>query len=258
MSCKHLIWNCYCKAKQEFCCERAVCPRLCDRYEREDEVTDMKKIFNKGPATNVTCNCNDSSYVALLECFFNRMYPDDNIGLFGHTSKQAEDRVVEDMLYLGWNDDMLKTAFDKTTINNPITYKNNRAKFDNFVNSLNKIPHKNYEEKYPFEFRFVLTLILGYLNKLTDSAIIIVEDVELKPYFKAKIKDILVKDLNKAINQTRCYVKASNDNKLAEGMRMVELWFEELSKENIPPKELTIADIEKQLGYKIKIVGDNK
>ena len=45
---------------------------------------------------------------------------------------------------------------------------------------------------------------------------------------------------------------------LAEGMRMVEQWFEEIAKENIPPKELTIADIEKQLGYKIKIVGEEK
>jgi hypothetical protein len=39
---------------------------------------------------------------------------------------------------------------------------------------------------------------------------------------------------------------------------MVEQWFEEISKENIPVKELTVADIEKQLGYKIKIVGDDK
>ena len=44
----------------------------------------------------------------------------------------------------------------------------------------------------------------------------------------------------------------------AEGMRIVEQWFEEMAKENIPPKELTIADIEKQLGYKIKIVGEDR
>ena len=40
-------------------------------------------------------------------------------------------------------------------------------------------------------------------------------------------------------------------------MRKFEAWFEELAKENIPPKELTIADVEKQLGYKIKIVGEH-
>ena len=44
----------------------------------------------------------------------------------------------------------------------------------------------------------------------------------------------------------------------AQGMRMVEARFETLPGKFIPPKELTIADIEKQLGYKIKIVGDKK
>jgi hypothetical protein len=33
---------------------------------------------------------------------------------------------------------------------------------------------------------------------------------------------------------------------------------ERLRSKTIPPKELTIADIEKQLGYKIKIVGEEK
>ena len=61
-----------------------------------------------------------------------------------------------------------------------------------------------------------------------------------------------------ALNKTRAYVEASKDMWLADGMRMVEQWFEEKAKENIPPKELTIADIEKQLGYKIKIVGEEK
>ena len=255
MSCKHLIWNCYCKEKQEFC-NRRLFPHLCDKYEREDEITDMKKIFNKGPATDVTCNCTDIGYVSLLECLFNRMYPDDNIGLFGCNSKQAEDRVVEKMLYLGWNDQMLKTAVDKTTINNPTTYRNNRAKFDNFVNSLNKIPHKNYEEKYPFEFRFILTLILGYLNKLDSVAIINCDNPET--YFLGKIKNVKPTELTLALNHTKVYVKESNALVLAEGMSKVEAWFETLPNKFIPTKELTIAEIEKQLGYKIKIVGDNK
>lgn len=41
-----------------------------------------------------------------------------------------------------------------------------------------------------------------------------------------------------------------------EGKRMFEQWIEELAKKKLPPKEVTIADIEKQLGYKIKIVGE--
>ena len=250
MSCIHNVWNCYCKVKEDVI-ENA-CSPLCKYYCTEE--TSMNNILNKGPATNVTCNCTEPGYVALLECLFNCMYPDNNIGLFGHTSKQAEDRVVEDMLYLGWNDYMLKTAYDKTTINNPITYKNYRAKFDNFVNSLNKIPHKNYEEKYPFEFRFVLTLILGYLDKLDSIAIIDCDDP--KSYFKDKVSKVRVPDLTYAVNKTRLYVKASKDNNLAEGMRMVEQWFEDIANKNIPPKELTVAEIEKQLGYKIKIVGD--
>ena len=111
-------------------------------------------------------------------------------------------------------------------------------------------------KKYPFEFRFVLTLILGYLNKLDSIAIIDCDDP--RSYFKDKVSEVLVPNLTDAVNKTRLYVKASNALVLAEGMRMVEAWFEEIAKENIPPKELTIADIEKELGYKIKIVGDDK
>ena len=164
MSCKHLIWNCYCKYKQDFC-ERKLFSRLCEDYCREDEVEDMKKILNKGPVININCASNEST-----------------------------------------------------------------------------------------NFRFVLTLILGYLDKLDSIAIINCDDP--KSYFKDKVSEVLVPNLTDAVNKTRLYVKASKDNWLAEGMRMVEQWFEELAKENIPPKELTIADIEKQLGYKIKIVGE--
>ena len=124
------------------------------------------------------------------------------------------------------------------------------------MNILLREPHKNYEEKYTFEYRFVLTLILGYLDKLDSIAIIDCDDP--RSYFKDKISEVCVSNLKDAVNKTRLYVKASNSLILAEGMRKVEAWFEELSKENIPPKELTIADIEKQLGYKIKIVGDDK
>ena len=255
MSCIHNVWNCYCKVKEDVI-EKPCSPFCKDYCCEETSMNNILNEFNKGPATITTCACNEPGYVALLECLFNRMYPDNNIGLFGHTSKQAEDRVVEDMMYLGWNDYMLKTAYDKVTIGNPITYEHYRAKFDNFVNSLNKIPHKNYEEKYPFEFRFVLTLILGYLNKLHTTDIITCKEPEA--YFEASIDDISRTELVHAVCKTKYYVKATNNDNLAEGMRMVEQWFEEKSKENIPPKELTIADIEKQLGYKVKIVGDKQ
>ena len=254
MSCIHNVWNCYCNVKKDII--DTSCSPLCKYYcSEETSVKNILNELNKGPATNVTCTCAETGYVTLLEYLFNCMYPDDNIGLFGHTSKQAEDRVIEDMMYRGWNDNMLKTAFDKTKIKNPSAYKNYRAKFDNFVNSLNKIPHRNYEEKYPFEFRFVLTLILGYLGKLNTVDIILCH--EPKIYFKSQVDHTSVSELRKAVNKTRAYVKESNDIKLAEGMRKFEAWFEELAKENIPPKELTIADVEKQLGYKIKIVGEH-
>ena len=197
-----------------------------------------------------------NDYVSMLEMFINKLYPDHNFGFFGFTSFQAEQRVEEDMKYLGYNTEMVNRAcvdtmnsFKSTT--NALLYR-----LKCFVNDMLSKPHKDYQEKYPLEYRFVLTLILGYLNKLTDAAIIIVDDVE--PYFKAKIKDVPVKDFTRAINQTRCYVNASNDMKLAEGMRRFEAWVKELGNKTIPPKELTIAEIEKQLGYKIKIVGEDK
>ena len=104
-------------------------------------------------------------------------------------------------------------------------------------------------------FRFILTLILGYLGKLNTVDIMLCH--EPKIYFKSQVDHTPVIELRKAVNKTRAYVEVSNDSNLAEGMRMVEQWFEEIAKENIPPKELTVADIEKQLGYKIKIVGEH-
>ena len=117
-------------------------------------------------------------------------------------------------------------------------------------------PHKDYANYYSTNFRFVLTLILAYLNKLKDDLILFVDDPKL--YFEVAVHDTSAKEFRDALDKTRSYVKASENNNLAEGMRMVEQWFEEVAKKNIPPKELTIADIEKQLGYKIKIVGDDK
>ena len=259
MSCKHLIWNCYCKHKQDFC-ERHLFPRLCEDYCREDEVEDMKKILNKGPATNTNCACNESTadndYVSMLEMFINKLYTDINHGFFGLTAFQAEKRTEEDMLYLGYNTDMINRACVDTM--NNFKSKNNAPlyRLKCFVNDMLSKPHKDYANYCSTNFRFVLTLILGYLDKLDSIAIIDCDDP--RSYFKDKVSEVLVPNLTDAVNKTRLYVKASKDMWLAYGMLMVEQWFEELAKENIPPKELTIADIEKQLGYKIKIVGDNK
>ncbi len=259
MSCKHLIWGCYCKHKQEFC-ERNLFPRLCEDYCREDEVEDMKKIFNKGPATNTNCACNESTadndYVSMLEMFINKLYTDHNFGFFGMDKLRAEACVENNMTYLGYNTEMVNKACVDTM--NSFKSKNNAPlyKLKCFVNDMLSKPHKDYANYYATNFRFVLTLILGYLDKLDSIAIIDCDDP--KSYFKDKVSEVLVPNLADAVNKTRLYVKASNDSNLAEGMRMVEQWFEEIAKENIPPKELTIADIEKQLGYKIKIVGEEK
>ena len=259
MSCKHLIWNCYCKHKQDFC-ERNLFPRLCEDYCREDEVEDMKKIFNKGPATDTNCACNESTadkdYISMLEMFINKLYPDSYQGFFGFTTIQAEKQAEENMLYFGYNTEMVNKAF-VDTMNN---FKTNPTacilRLDSFCNSMLMKPHKDYAKYYSTNFRFVLTLILAYLNKLKDDIVLLVDDPKL--YFKVEIRDASEKDLRAALDKTKSYVEASKDNWLAEGMRMVEQWFEEVAKENIPPKELTIADIEKQLGYKIKIVGEEK
>ena len=257
MSCKHLIWNCYCKYKQDFC-ERRLFPRLCEDYCKEDEVEDMKKILNKGPATNTNCSCNESTaendYVSMLERFINKLYTDHNFGFLGCTSFQAEQRVEEDMMYLGYNTEMVSRACVDTIRNFKTKYTSCIFRLDSFCNSMLMKPHKDYENYCSTNFRFVLTLILGYLHKLDSIAIIDCDDP--KSYFKDKVSEVLVPNLTGAINKTRLYVKASKDSNLAEGMRMVEQWFEELAKENIPAKELTIADIEKQLGYRVKIVGE--
>ena len=230
---------------------------MCEDYCREDEVEDMKKILNKGPVTNINCACNESTaendYVSMLEMFINKLYTDHNFRFFGFTAFQAEKRIEEDMSYLGYNIEMV----NKACVDTMNTFKSKNAplyRLKCFVNDMLSKPHKDYANYYSNNFRFVLTLILGYLDKLDSIAIIDCDDP--KSYFKDKVSEVLVPNLTDAVNKTRLYVKASKDNWLAEGMRMVEQWIEELAKENIPAKELTIADIEKQLGYKIKIVGE--
>ena len=259
MSCKHLIWNCYCKHKQDFC-ERNLFPRLCEDYCREDEVEDMKKIFNKGPATNTNCACNESTadndYVSMFEMFINKLNTDTNHGFFGLTAFQAEKRTEEDMLYLGYNTDMVNRALIKTVDNFKTEHRSIRFRLFSFVGDMLSKPHKDYANYCSTNFRCVLTLVLGDLGKLDSIAIIDCDDP--KQYFWDIISSIKITTVCEALNKTRAYVEASKDNWLAEGMRMVEQWFEEKAKENIPPKELTIVDIEKQLGYKIKIVGEEK
>lgn len=257
MSCKHLIWNCYCKYKQDFC-ERNLFPRLCEDYCTEDEVEDMKKIFNKGPVTNTNCACNESTadndYVSILEIFINKLYPSENFRFFGLTAIQAEAHVERNMMLLGYNENIVTRAFNDTCNSFHSQRQLIYVRLTSFIDNMLMRKHKDYEN-YPFGYRFVLTLVLGYLGKLDSVAIINCDNPE--NYFKDKVDEVRVPDLEKAVNQTRQYIKESNNTSLAEGMRKFEAWLERLAKENIPPKELTVADIEKQLGYKIKIVGEN-
>lgn len=261
MSCKHLIWNCYCKHKQEFC-ERNLFPRLCKDYCREDEVEDMKKILNKGPVTDTNCSCYESTaendYVSMLEMFINKCYPNENFGFFGMDTIRAEACVENNMTYLGYNTETVNRSVFETVNNFKTNHESIRFRLYSFVNDMLSKPHKDYANYCSTNFRFILTLILGYLGKLDSVAIIDCDDP--KSYFREKVGTNLLRkpNLSAAVNKTRAYVEASKDNNLAEGMRMVEQWFEEVAKENIPAKELTIADIEKQLGYKIKIVGEEK
>ena len=274
MSCKHLIWNCYCKLKQDFCGKLS--PKLCDNYCREDEVEDMKKILNKGPAADIAVNLDcskkypfmttcengiykstaENDYVSMLEMFINKLYTDHNFGFFGFTSFQAEQRVEEDMKFLGYNTEMVNRALLETVNNFKTDHGSIRFRLNSFVNDMLSKPHKDYDNYCATNFRFVLTLVLGYLGKLDSIAIIDCD--EPKKYFRDMIAIMKASTICEALKKTRAYVEASKDNWLADGMRMVEQWFEEMAKENIPPKELTIADIEKQLGYKIKIVGEEQ
>ena len=197
-----------------------------------------------------------NDYVSMLEMVINKCYPDANYGFFGMDAIRAEEHVDKDMRYLGYNTDMVNKALVDTINNFKTNYISCSLRLDAFCNSMLMKPHKDYANYYSTNFRFVLTLVLGYLRKLDSIAIIDCDDP--KQYFWDMIASIKVTTVCEALNKTRAYVEASKDMWLAEGMRMVEQWVKEKSKENIPAKELTIADIEKQLGYKIKIVGEEK
>ena len=247
--------------------------------KHKHEVNTLKKIFNKGPAVDCAVNSNCATtegypfmtewkdgvctstaandYVAMLEFFINNLYPEIKIKYFGFNVQRAEDYTESIMLFNGYDTNHVQKAFVDTTNNFETSHETILLTFDTFVNRMLRQKHKDYPKKeYPFEFRFVLTLILGYLNKLDSVAIINCDDPET--YFLDKIANVKVPELTQALNHTRAYVNASNALVLAEGMRKVEAWLETLPSKFIPPKELTIADIEKQLGYKIKIVGEDK
>ena len=220
----------------------------------------MKKILNKGPVTDTNCACSKSEaendYVSILELFINKLYPEHNRGFFNLSAREAEETVCKDMEYLGYNTNMVNKAFVDTVNNFKSKHTSVLLRLDSFVNTMLEIPHKEYNNYYVTNFRMILTLILGFLGKLNSVDIITCHDP--KQYFRDRVNKTFVPDLSAAVNKTRAYVKESKDNWLAEGMRMVEQWFDDIAKENIPPKELTVADIEKQLGYKIKIVGEDK
>lgn len=177
----------------------------------------------------------ENDYVSMLEMFINKLYTDTNHGFFGLTAFQAEKRTEEDMMYLGYNTEMVNKALVDTM--NKFKSKTNAPlyRLKCFVNDMLSKPHKDYENYYATNFRFVLTLILGYLGKRDTGDIMLCR--EPKIYFKSQIDHTPVSELCKALNKTRSYVESSNDSNLADGVRMVEQWFEELIKENIPPTE---------------------
>jgi hypothetical protein len=260
------MWGHYCKKRQEFCQDafedhEELCVNCYD-YKDENKVIDLKKIFNKEPATNTNCVCGannstaDNDYVSMLEMFINKCYPSENFGLFNLTPQQAETHVDNNMRYLGYNTEMVNKACVDTINNFKTNHTSCMLRLDSFCNSMLKKPHKDYANYCSTSYKFVLTLILGYLGKLTSAHIVQCEDPQR--YFENMISsnDVSLVDIREAIQLTRYYVEATNDINLAEGMRRFEAWWKDVAKENIPPKELTIADIEKQLGYKIKIVGD--
>lgn len=264
MSCKHLMWGHYCKKRQEFCQDafedhEELCVN-CSDYKDDNEVNDLKKIFNKGPVTNTNCSCYESTaendYVSMLEMFIHKCYPSEKFGFFGMDTIRAEECVDRNMTFLGYDTEMVNKAFIDTINELKNTRPACALRLDSFCNKMLHKSHKDYANYYPNNFRFVLTLILGYLGKL--NTVEIIQCHEPKIYFKSRIAHVPSYELRHAVNKTKTYIEESKDTNLAAGMRMVEQWFEELSKENIPPKELTVADIEKQLGYKVKIVGDDK
>ena len=239
----------------------------------------MKKIFNKGPAVDIAVNsscantncypfmtewedgfCTSTAandYVAMLEFFINNLYPQEKIKYFGFNIERAEDHTERIMLFNGYDTDHVNKAFVDAVNNFKTSHETILFTLDTFVNRMLRQPHKEYPKKeYPFEYRFVLTLILGYLNILDSVAIINCDNPET--YFEDKVNSVTVPELTEAIDKARLYVKESNAIVLAEGMRRFDAWLERLASKKIPPKELTIADIEKQLGYKIKIVGEKK
>ena len=162
MSCIHNVWNCYCKHDEKVL--EKPCSPLCKHYCTEK--TSIKSILNKGPANNTNCNCNESTsdndYVSMLEMFINKCYPTKNFGLFNMTSHQAETYIDNNMRYLGYNTEMVNNALVSTVNTFKTDSPSCRFRLYSFVGDMLRQPHKDYSDYCSTNFRFVLTLILGY------------------------------------------------------------------------------------------------
>ena len=145
MSCIHSSWGGYCKLKQQF--PEIPCSPHCRDYCTTQTAVELKKEINKGPATNVTCNCSysndDNDYITLLEKFINKCYPENNYGLFGMTPHQAETYVNNEMCYLGYNNEKITDVYMEVIRGRYST----RAviSLDLFVRHLLTQPHIEYE-----------------------------------------------------------------------------------------------------------------
>lgn len=216
MSCIHSIWNCYCKLKEEICDKP--CSLLCKDYCTEETITMINNVEYYKPTAA-------TDYVSLLECFMNTLYDSKNynVGFFGLDAYSAEARAEEDMLYLGFTEDEIKDAYVLACARFETDYLSVKIRLQQFLDRIFAL-QKQKKNEYSTEYRFVLTLILGYLGQLNTIDIISCREPEI--YFKSKVDHVMAFDLIKAINKTRAYVKESKDAKLAEGLRKFEMWID--------------------------------
>ena len=167
MSCIYNVWNCYCKHDEKVL--EKPCSPLCKNYCTEE--TTMKNMFNKGHATDVTCNCSystdDNDYITLLEKFINKCYPENNYGLFGMTPRQAETHVDNEMRYIGYNNEKITDVYMEVIRGCYSTKAVVRLDF--FIRQLITQPHKEY--RLPVKELTIKQIeeLLGYKIKIVGE-----------------------------------------------------------------------------------------
>lgn len=255
MGCIHLLPNGKCDLYNNAKCNipSSKCEDYCHENKEINEY--MKTLFGKNNNnTYINKETAISEYARMVTMFMDKLYPDQ---LFMCPIMEEYQSEIDNSAH------KYIMEHPKTPVEIESAYQFTVDKFNTDRETL-KIKFKIFHDKVLSEShsstaydRQVMTLMLGYLGKLDSTEIITSEDPE--HYFWDKVKSIDIAEFEKGLTMTKKYVEAYGDIQLIESFKWFIDWIEKICKKTnkSKPKMMTIEQIERELGYKIIIVGES-